>query len=64
MERDGSMSAQPSRMEILGNAAARVWSTAVVFGGIFALFMAIKIVEAFLSGRAVEILGAITKAGL
>ena len=47
----------------LGNAAGRVWSTVVVLGGIFALFMVTKIVEAFLSGRATAILDAITKAG-
>ena len=49
--------------ERLGHAAGRLWSTIVVLGGIAVLAIAFKIVEAFLSGRVVEILDAATKAG-
>lgn len=47
----------------LGNAAGRIWPSVIVLGGIFALAIAFRFVEVFLSGRATAILDAVTKAG-
>jgi hypothetical protein len=46
----------------LGNLFQRVWSTIVVFAGLGMLFIAGRIVEAFLTGRAQQILSSIGKA--
>jgi hypothetical protein len=47
----------------LGRAANRLWSTVIVFGGIGLLYVAGRIIEAFLNGRATALLDAVTKAG-
>jgi hypothetical protein len=46
----------------LGRIGRRLWSTIVVFAGIGVLFIAMRIVEAFLTGRAQQILSTIGKA--
>lgn len=46
----------------LGRAAVRLWSTLVVTAGIGVLFIAFRIVEAFLSGRVQQILAAASRA--
>lgn len=59
-----TQSARGSRVEIgvrLGRAASRMWSTTVVFGGIAVLYVAMHIVEAFLSGRAQQFLASLGK---
>lgn len=48
--------------EWLGRAASRLWAPLVVFTGIGVLFIAMRIFEAFMSGRVAQILDAITRA--
>lgn len=47
----------------LGHAASRLWSILVVCAGLGVLFIAGRIVEAFLTGRAQQILDAAMKGG-